>query len=37
MARMKVFNTLEQEAFEAAPRFNGAERKRFFALSVTLN
>ena len=37
MARMKIFNTLEQEAFEAAPRFTGAERKRFFAASVALN
>ena len=37
MARMKIFNTLEQEAFETAPRFTGAERKRFFAVSVALN
>lgn len=37
MARMKIFNTLEQEAFETAPRFTGAERKRFFAASVALN
>jgi len=37
MARMKIFNTLEQEAFETAPRFTGAERKRFFVASVALN
>lgn len=35
MARMKILNNLEREAFESPPRFNSAERKRFFALSKT--
>ena len=34
MARMKVFNTLEEEAFEPPPVFNSAERKQFFSLPV---
>lgn len=37
MARMKIFNTLEEEAFESPPVFNSAERKQFFSLPVTLN
>lgn len=36
MARMKIFNTLEEEAFESPPVFNSAERKRFFALPLML-
>jgi len=36
MARMKIFNTLEEEAFESPPVFNSAERKRFFSLSLML-
>jgi len=28
MARMKIFNTLEEEAFELTSVFNSAERKR---------
>ena len=36
MARMKIFNTLEEEAFESAPVFNSAERKRFFLLPLML-
>ena len=36
MARMKIFNTLEEEAFESPPAFNGAERKRFFSLPLML-
>jgi TnpA family transposase len=36
MPRLKIFNTLEQEAFEAAPVFNGADRKRFFSLPSSL-
>ena len=36
MARMKIFNTLEEEAFESPPVFNSAERKRFFSLPVML-
>jgi len=33
MARMKIFNTLEQEVFESPPVFNSAERKHFFTSS----
>lgn len=36
MARMKIFNTLEEEAFESPPVFNSAERKRFFSLPLML-
>ena len=36
MARMKIFNTLEEEAFESPPVFNSAERKQFFSLPVML-
>src|SRR5260370_39343384 len=36
MARMKIFNTLEEEAFESPPEFNSWERKRFFSLSLLL-
>jgi len=36
MARMKIFNTLEEEAFESPPVFNSAERKRFFTLPLML-
>jgi hypothetical protein len=36
MARMKIFNTLEEEAFESPPVFNSAERKRFFSLPLLL-
>jgi len=36
MARMKIFNTLEEEAFESPPVFNSAERKRFFSLPEML-
>lgn len=34
MARMKIFNTLEEEAFESPPVFNSAERKQFFSLPL---
>ena len=37
MPRMKILNRLEQEAFEAPPLFNSAERKRFFTLPMALN
>lgn len=37
MARMKVFNFLEEEAFDSPPVFNSAERKRFFSLSPMLS
>lgn len=33
---MKIFNTLEEEAFESPPEFNSGERKRFFSLSLLL-
>ena len=36
MARMKIFNTLEEEAFESPPVFNSVERKQFFSLPVML-
>ena len=36
MARMKILNTLEKEAFESPPVFNSAERKQFFSLPVML-
>src|ERR1700730_16327860 len=36
MARMKIFNTLEEEAFESPPVFNSHERKRFFFLPLLL-
>lgn len=36
MARMKILNNLEREAFESPPQFNSAERKKFFALSSGL-
>jgi len=36
MARMKIFNTLEEEAFESPPVFNSAERKQFFSLPLML-
>jgi len=36
MARMKIFNSLEKEAFESPPTFNSAERKQFFSLSLML-
>src|SRR5438309_10715963 len=36
MARMKIFNTLEEAAFESPPEFNSGERKRFFSLSLLL-
>jgi TnpA family transposase len=31
---MKIFNTLEEEAFESPPAFNSEERKRFFSLPL---
>ena len=36
MARMKIFNTPEEEAFESPPVFNSSERKRFFSLPLLL-
>jgi hypothetical protein len=37
MPKMKIFNSLEKEAFDSPPVFNSAERKKFFSLSVLLN
>jgi hypothetical protein len=34
MPRMKIFNSLEKEAFESPPVFDSKERKRFFSLSL---
>ena len=34
MAKMKIFNTSEQNAFESPPTFNSVERKRFFTLPL---
>jgi TnpA family transposase len=36
MARMKILNNVEREAFEAPPHFNAAERKKFFAVTSGL-
>lgn len=36
MARMKIFNSLEEEAFESPPEFNSAQRKRFFSMPLRL-
>ena len=37
MARMKIFNTLEQQAFESPPVFNNAERLNFFFAPLMFN
>ena len=37
MPRMKVFNTLEQNAYELPPTFNSIERKKYFTPSVAFN
>src|SRR5512143_4010859 len=37
MARMKIFNSLEEEAFESPPVFTSAERQRFFCASLMLS
>jgi len=34
MAKMKIFNSSEQNAFESPPTFNSVERKRFFTLPL---
>lgn len=36
MARMKIFNALEEETFESPPVFNSVERKKFFTLLAGL-
>ena len=33
MARMKILNSHEEAEFESPPKFNSAERKRFFSVS----
>lgn len=36
MPILKIFNTLEIEAFESPPLFNSLERKKFFTLPTQL-
>ena len=36
MPKMKIFNSLEKEAFDSPPIFNSAERKQFFPLPLLL-
>ncbi len=36
MPKMKIFNSLEKEAFDSPPVFNSVERKQFFPLSLLL-
>ncbi|WP_123105936.1 hypothetical protein [Acidithiobacillus sulfuriphilus] len=36
MARIRIFNTLEEEAFDPPLVFNSADRKRFFSLPPIL-
>ena len=37
MAKMKIFNSLEETEFESPPKFNSIERKHFFATSIAIN
>lgn len=37
MAKMKIFNSLEEAEFESPPKFNSVERKHFFATSIAIN
>src|SRR5574343_556848 len=37
MAKMKIFNSLEEAEFESPPKFNSVERKHFFATSTAIN
>jgi hypothetical protein len=37
MAKMKIFNSLEEAEFESPPKFNSIERKHFFATSIVIN
>ena len=37
MAKMKIFNRLEEAEFESPPKFNNIERKHFFATSIAIN
>ena len=36
MPKMKIFNSMEKEAFDSPPVFNSAERKQFFSLPLLL-
>jgi TnpA family transposase len=36
MARMKIFNSFEEEAFENPPSFSSVERKKFFDFPATI-
>ena len=36
MPKMKIFNSLEKEAFDSPPVFNSAERRQFFPLPLLL-
>jgi hypothetical protein len=36
MPKMKIFNSLEKEAFDSPPMFNSAERKQFFCLPLLI-
>jgi len=36
MPKMKIFNSLEKEAFDSPPVFNSVERKQFFSLPLLL-
>ena len=37
MAKMKIFNSLEEAEFKSPPKFNSIERKHFFATSIAIN
>ena len=37
MPKMRIFNRLEELEFESPPKFNSAERKRFFATTLVTN
>ena len=37
MAKMKIFNSLEEAEFESLPKFNSVERKHFFCTSIAIN
>ena len=36
MPKMRIFNRLDELKFDSPPKFNSAERKKFFALSMAL-
>ena len=36
MPKMRIFNQLDELKFDSPPKFNSAERKKFFALSMAL-